>query len=83
MAEIAKRVDCAELAPAFARAEPPESASKLDAVQTLRAPNVHLYWLYWLYWLYFEAFPLWPSSAGARGDGAEAVCGSRANQAMG
>jgi type II secretory pathway pseudopilin PulG len=35
-AEIAKRLECVELAPAFVRVEPPESASKLDALHTLR-----------------------------------------------
>jgi hypothetical protein len=33
----AKRLECAELAPAFGRAAPFENASKLDALQTLRA----------------------------------------------
>ena len=36
----AKRLECAELAPAFARAAPFESASKLVALQTLRV-TVH------------------------------------------
>ena len=34
--EVAKRLECEELAPAFLRAEPSQSASKLDALQALR-----------------------------------------------
>jgi hypothetical protein len=38
----AKRLECAELAPALVRPRPSESASKLDALQTLRAVRLRL-----------------------------------------
>ena len=38
----AKRLECGELAPALGRRRPSESASKLDALQTLRAVRLRL-----------------------------------------
>jgi len=36
MNEVAKSLECVELAPAFGQRTPDDSASKLDAIQTLR-----------------------------------------------